>query len=155
MKKTTKTKKIRTTKIKSTKNDTPYLAELLKKAFIGQSMAHAPYSKRFIGAAVLMEDGNIYSGCNIENASYGGTVCAERVAIWKAVSEGSFGKIKEILVVSSEKDPWPPCGMCRQVIAEFATKKTIIHTANPDGKMKSFTFDDIFPEAFVPDHLAK
>lgn len=148
-------KKKITHKHKPNKLTSSFLPELLKKAFVAQSMAHAPYSKHFIGAAVRMSDGNIYSGCNIENASYGGTVCAERVAIWKAVSEGSFGPIEEILVVSSEEHPWPPCGMCRQVIAEFATKKTIIHTANPDGKLKSFKFDDIFPEAFLPDHLNK
>ena len=78
-----------------------------------QKNAHAPYSNAHIGAAVLMSDGKIFTGCNVENASYGGTVCAERVAIFKAISEGSNKKIKEVLVVSDAEKPWPPCGFCR------------------------------------------
>lgn len=127
--------------------------KLFQAACDAQKRAHAPYSGALIGAAVLMSDGKIYSGCNVENASYGGTVCAERVAIFKAVSEGSTKQIKEILVVSDAEKPWPPCGFCRQVIAEFANEQTIIHTANLQGKMKSFKFPEIFPEAFTPKHL--
>lgn len=133
------------------------MTEIQKKLFQAaceaQKRAHAPYSGALIGAAVLMNDGKIYSGCNVENASYGGTVCAERVAIFKAVSEGSPKKIKEILVVSDAEKPWPPCGFCRQVIAEFADENTVIHTANLQNKMKSFSFPEIFPEAFTPKHL--
>lgn len=133
------------------------MTEIQKKLFQAaceaQKRAHAPYSGAFIGAAVLMSDGKIFSGCNVENASYGGTVCAERVAIFKAVSEGSPKKIKEILVVSDAEKPWPPCGFCRQVIAEFADENTVIHTANLQNKMKSFSFPEIFPEAFTPKHL--
>ncbi|MBV2169392.1 MAG: cytidine deaminase [Bdellovibrio sp.] len=127
--------------------------KLFQAACDVQKRAHAPYSGALIGAAVLMSDGKIYSGCNVENASYGGTVCAERVAIFKAVSEGSSKQIKEVLVVSDAEKPWPPCGFCRQVIAEFANEQTIIHTANLQGKMKSFKFPEIFPEAFTPKHL--
>lgn len=127
--------------------------KLFQAACDAQKRAHAPYSGALIGAAVLMSDGKIYSGCNVENASYGGTVCAERVAIFKAVSEGSTKQIKEILVVSDAEKPWPPCGFCRQVIAEFANEQTVIHTANLQGKMKSFKFPEIFPEAFTPKHL--
>ena len=118
-----------------------------------QKNAHAPYSQALIGAAILMADGSIHTGCNVENASYGGTVCAERVAVFKAVSEGAQKEIKEVMVVSDAEQPWPPCGFCRQIIAEFATEKTMIHTANLQGKMKSFTFPQIFPEAFTPKHL--
>lgn len=118
-----------------------------------QKRAHAPYSGAFIGAAILMADGKMYTGCNVENASFGGTVCAERVAVFKAISEGATKPIKEVMVISDAEKPWPPCGFCRQVIAEFATPKTLIHTANPQGTMKTFTFADIFPEAFTPDHL--
>ncbi|WP_373997715.1 cytidine deaminase [Bdellovibrio bacteriovorus] len=133
------------------------MTEIQKKLFDAacdaQKRAHAPYSSAFIGAAVLMADGSIYSGCNVENASFGGTVCAERVAIFKAVSEGAPKQVKEVLVVSDAEKPWPPCGFCRQVIAEFATEQTMIHTANLQGKMKSFAFPEIFPEAFTPKHL--
>ncbi|WP_413290910.1 cytidine deaminase [Bdellovibrio sp. HCB337] len=129
-------------------------AELLKQAFEGQKHAHAPYSQKYIGAAVLMDNGKIYNGCNVENASYGGTVCAERVAIFKAISEGAK-KIKEVAVVSNEKNPWPPCGFCRQVIAEFASPETMVHLANPQGQSRSLKFTELFPEAFEPAHLQK
>jgi len=128
--------------------------ELMKSAFEGQKHAHAPYSKKYIGAAVLMDNGKIYNGCNVENASYGGTVCAERVAIFKAVSEGAK-HIKEVMVVSSEQNPWPPCGFCRQVIAEFASDETKVHLANPQGQSRSLLFTELFPEAFGPAHLSK
>lgn len=128
--------------------------DMLKAALEAQKNAHAPYSQKKIGAAVLMDNGKVYSGCNVENASYGGTVCAERVAIFKAVSEGAH-KIKEVVVVSSEANPWPPCGFCRQVIAEFATPQTQIHLANPQGASRSMSFEELFPEAFGPSHLSK
>lgn len=127
--------------------------KLFEAACETQKRAHAPYSGAYIGAAVLMSDGSIHNGCNVENASYGGTVCAERVAIFKAISAGAAKKIKEILVVSDADKPWPPCGFCRQVIAEFADEHTLIHTANLHKKIKSFTFPEIFPEAFTPQHL--
>ena len=127
--------------------------KLFDAAVTAQKRAHAPYSQAFIGAAVLMKDGQIFAGCNVENASYGGTVCAERVAIWKAVSEGSTKEISEVLVVSDAAQPWPPCGLCRQVIAEFAAPQTLIHTANLQGRVKSFKFGDLFPEAFNPEYL--
>lgn len=128
--------------------------ELLKCALEGQKHSHAPYSKKHIGAAVLMDNGKIYNGCNVENASYGGTVCAERVAIFKAISEGAK-HIKEVMVVSSEQNPWPPCGFCRQVIAEFAGPDTKIHLSNPQGQSRSLKFIELFPEAFGPAHLQK
>ncbi|UOF01669.1 cytidine deaminase [Bdellovibrio reynosensis] len=126
--------------------------KLFEAACEVQKKAHAPYSNAYIGAAVLMGD-KIFTGCNVENASYGGTVCAERVAIFKAVSEGAHKVISEVLVVSDAEKPWPPCGFCRQVIAEFANEQTVIHTANLEGKIKSFQFPEIFPEAFTPKHL--
>lgn len=129
--------------------------KLLQAAQMAQKHAHAPYSKAMIGAAVLLADGKIFSGCNVENASYGGTVCAERVALWKAVSEGAKMQVEEVLVVSSAEEPWPPCGMCRQVIAEFAKPETLIHTSNLNGKMKTFKFIEIFPESFNPTYLKK
>jgi cytidine deaminase len=127
--------------------------KLFEAALVAQKFSHSPYSKARIGAAVLLSNGKIFSGCNVENASYGGTVCAERVAIWKAVSETAQTEISEILVISDADEPWPPCGFCRQVIAEFAGPKTQVHTANPQGKWKSFSFADIFPESFNPSFL--
>ena len=131
----------------------------LKKLFLAakkaRTRAHAPYSGHSIGAALLTRDGKIISGCNIENASYGGTVCAERVAIWKAVSEGSKVPIQDICVISHQQDPWPPCGLCRQVISEFANAETRVHIANMKGIKKTMTFGELFPDAFTPHHLKK
>ena len=127
--------------------------KLFEAACEAQKHAHVPYSGAYIGAAILMGDDSIYNGCNVENASYGGTVCAERVGIFKAISSGAPKHIKEVLVVSDAEKPWPPCGFCRQVIAEFATEKTLVHITNNIGKIKTFTFPEIFPEAFTPKHL--
>lgn len=133
--------------------------ELQKKLYDlaskNQKNAHVPYSKAYIGAAVLMADGKMYGGCNVENASYGGTICAERTAIVKAVSEGGAQEIKEVMVVSDFDQPWPPCGFCRQVIAEFGTPKTMVHTANHKGTLRTFKFDELLPHAFGPEHLDK
>ena len=128
--------------------------ELLKWALEAQKNSYAPYSTKHIGAAIEMDNGKYYSGCNVENASYGGTVCAERIAIFKGISEGAK-RIKEVLVVSSEENPWPPCGMCRQVIAEFAGPEVKIHLCNPQGQGRTMTFGDLFPDAFGPGHLKK
>ena len=118
--------------------------------------SYSPYSQKKIGASLVLTNGKTYSGCNIENASYGGTVCAERVAIWKAFSENkSNEKITEVVVASNEVDPWPPCGFCRQVIAEFATPDTLIRLINLNGKEVSYKFKDLFPEAFKPEYLLK
>lgn len=116
--------------------------------------AHSPYSHVKVAAAVLMNNGKIYGGCNIENASYGGTICAERVAITKAISEGAK-TIKSILVVTNQKEIWPPCGLCRQVIAEFATKETLVFTANLNRQINETLFSDLFPGAFNSDFLLK
>jgi cytidine deaminase len=127
---------------------------LFKLAKKNQLNSHSPYSKARIGAALLMQDGQMFGGCNIENASYGGTVCAERVAIWKAVSEGSKAPILEIMVVSSVEEAWPPCGFCRQVMAEFCTPKTLVHICNINGQqLRSFKFEDLLPESFTPSFL--
>jgi cytidine deaminase len=132
--------------------------DIFLMALQARKHAHAPYSQFHIGAAVLTFDGKIFSGCNIENASYGGTVCAERVAIWKAVSDLGFSrktKIKEICVVSDSKKPWPPCGMCRQVMAEFCEPKTKVHLANTEGIKETYQFAELLPLAFSGDLLKK
>lgn len=117
------------------------------------SSSHSPYSGKKIGACVVTTAGDFFTGANIENASYGATVCAERVAIWKALTEKPGSKIKTVYVCSDETSPWPPCGMCRQVIAEFATEDCEILCINPKGTQNKILFKDLFPSAFGPKHL--
>lgn len=127
---------------------------LVKKAYEGREKAYAPYSNFKVGAAVLAENGVIYTGCNIENASYGATNCAERTAIFKAVSEGNR-TIKAIAIVGVENDYTYPCGICRQVIVEFATKdiKIILGKSPTEYIVKSM--DEILPGAFTKEDLKK
>ncbi|NLY46198.1 MAG: cytidine deaminase [Tissierella sp.] len=125
--------------------------ELIKLALDAQKKAYVPYSKFRVGAAVLMDDGKVYSGCNIEIASYSPTLCAERTAIFKAISEGST-KIKEIAVVG-DADPTFPCGVCRQVIREFGKDATVI-IANSEDDYKEYTLDELLPNSFGPEDLA-
>lgn len=127
------------------------LRPLFEAAKSARELSYSPYSRHQVGAAILTSDGKVFTGCNIENSSYGGTICAERVAIQKAVSEG-HRKIAQVMVVTDSTPPWPPCGMCRQVIAEFADG-TRLHTANLQGESESFEFEQIFPRAFTPSHL--
>lgn len=128
------------------------LMELAKKA---RKNSYSPYSGHAVGAAVRMSDGKIYSGCNVENASYGGTICAERVAINKAVSEGSR-KIIEIAVVTDPTpptSPWPPCGICCQTLAEFGSAETLIHWGGLTGKPTTKKLSEILPHSFTPEHI--
>lgn len=97
---------------------------LIKEAIASREKAYVPYSNFKVGAAVLTEDGSVYSGCNIENASFGATNCAERTAIFKAVSEG-HRKIKAIAVIGDINNFTYPCGICRQVMVEFAYSEDI------------------------------
>lgn len=129
--------------------------KLIDIAIEARNFSHSPYSTKKIGSAIQLDNGKIYSGCNIENASYGGTVCAERVAIWKAYSENALPiKIKTVVVSSDESSPWSPCGMCRQVIAEFGTPETEIILVNLAKKELTMTFAELFPFAFEPKHLS-
>ena len=97
------------------------LTELIRKAQEARARAYVPYSGFHVGAALLCKDGTIFSGCNIENSAYGPTNCAERTAIFKAVSEG-YREFETIVIVSDSEQPTPPCGVCRQVMAEFAVR---------------------------------
>ncbi len=125
---------------------------LREKAKEASANAYSPYSKALVGSAIEMSDGSIYSGCNIENASYGGTICAERVAILKAVSEKKM-QIKKVYVYT--KEGWPPCGMCRQVMSEFASPDMEVIIGNVEGKETSMKFKDLMPLSFTPEHLKK
>jgi len=126
--------------------------DLRIKAFEAAQHSHSPYSLAKVGSAIVTEDGAVYGGCNVENSSFGGTVCAERVAIWKAVSEG-HKRIKRIYVYTDAG--WPPCGMCRQVMAEFASPDLEIVIGDKAGKEQVWKFTDIMPMAFTPEHLIK
>jgi cytidine deaminase len=117
--------------------------------------AYAPYSKYHVGSAIVLTTGEVFTGCNVENASYGGTNCAERTAIFKAISEKGKIKITDVVVVVDEKEAWPPCGLCRQVISEFAIPgKTKVHFGNLDGIQRTLKFTDLMPFVFDKKHLS-
>ena len=120
------------------------------KAAMGK--AHAPYSKFQVGAAILADNGRIYGGCNVENASYPEGVCAETSAISAMVLDGG-ARIREIAVVGLGRDLVTPCGGCRQRIREFGTKDTMIHLCGPKGRRKSFTLGDLLPQSFTGRNL--
>ncbi|WP_242266834.1 cytidine deaminase [Bacillus cereus group sp. BfR-BA-01518] len=116
------------------------------------SKAYIPYSKFPVGAALVTKEGKIYTGCNIENASYGLCNCAERTAIFKAVSEGE--RDFSYLVITGETDgPISPCGACRQVIAEFCDLKMPVLLTNVKGDEKEVTVEQLLPGAFTNDDL--
>jgi cytidine deaminase len=116
-----------------------------------QKKAHAPYSRFHVGSAVV-SGARVFSGCNVENASYGGTVCAERVAIWTAVANG-VRSFDQIVVVTDSDSPAPPCGQCLQVMAEFCSPKTTIWLASPRRLIKGYSFKELLPKPFGPDFL--
>ena len=104
---------------------TPNLANLASAAIEASQRAYAPYSKFKVGAALLAEDGRVFTGCNVENASYGLTNCAERTAVFKAVSEGAT-RFKAIAIAGGVGDVAMPCGACRQVLAEFSPEMEVL-----------------------------
>lgn len=124
------------------------LETLVDKAKAVRKNAYAPYSKFKVGAAVLADNGEIYTGVNVENASYGLTICAERVAVFKAVSEGAK-QIKAVAIVADTDAPVPPCGACRQVLLEFAAKECKIVMTNLQGKKMIKTIDELLPYSFT------
>jgi cytidine deaminase len=128
--------------------------KLSKIAIDARENAYVPYSKFKVGAAVITEDGSIYTGCNIENASYGATNCAERTAIFKAVSEG-HKKIKAIAVVGDMSTNTYPCGICRQVIVEFATEDIQIILVKNEEEYVVKTMEEILPGAFTKEDLLR
>lgn len=122
------------------------LQELVEAARAVRERAYAPYSKFRVGAAVRTKAGKIYTGCNVESASYGLTVCAERVAIWKAVSEGEK-EFAGVAVVADTEELTPPCGMCRQIIWEFCADVAVTF-ANLHGKTETVQMSELLPRAF-------
>ena len=126
--------------------DDKTLIELAKQA---RAHAYAPYSGFAVGAAALSADGRVFLGCNIENASYGLTNCAERTAIFSAVAAGAK-ELAALAVVADGEQPCSPCGACRQVIAEFSIKRIIL--ANLAGKSRIVTAEELLPYAFSLDN---
>jgi cytidine deaminase len=119
---------------------------LIDEARKARDRAYAPYSNFKVGAAVQGESGNIYIGCNVESASYGLTVCAERVAIWKGISMGET-RFKSIAVVVETDDLTPPCGVCRQIIWEFCGDVPVI-LSNLTGRNEVIPMGELLPRAF-------
>ena len=120
---------------------------LIKEALEAQKSSYAPYSHFKVGAAILTEEGLVYTGCNVENASYGATICAERTAAVKAVSEG-YIKFSKVAIVSSEGTYTYPCGVCRQFLSEFMTKDSVIIVEDEKEGIKEVPFKELLPLSF-------
>ena len=125
------------------------LFEAAKKV---RERAHVPYSRFPVGAAVLYADGQVVTGCNVENSSYGLTVCAERGALAAGVAQGR-DKPVAIAIVVDTPTPCPPCGMCRQVMLEFAPKELPVRSRNLKGDEARYTLGELLPHAFTSDFL--
>ena len=133
------------------------LQELIDTALSMRKMSYTPYSHFNVGAALLSADGKIFTGCNIENASYTPTNCAERTAFFKAVSEG----VKDFTAIAiaggkedaEELDYCPPCGVCRQVMSEFCKDDFKIILVKSETEYKEYTLTELVPERFTPDNL--
>ena len=124
----------------------PDIKMLVQKALDAKQNAYAPYSGFHVGACLITQNGDTYSGCNIENASYGATCCAERTAIFKAVSKGER-KFSAIAIASDSEEFTFPCGICRQVMAEFKILNIIV--ANNKGEYAQYTIEELLPNAFT------
>jgi cytidine deaminase len=126
-------------------------AALIQAALGVRENAHAPFSRFKVGAALEAVDGRVYTGCNVENATYGLTVCAERVAVFKAVSEG-VRKFQRIVVVADTRTLTPPCGACRQILWEFCGDIEVI-LANLAGETERLRLGSLFPRPFAASFL--
>lgn len=131
--------------------DEKTVARLIRAARDVQERAYVPYSHFRVGAALLGEDGTVYTGCNVENASYGLTICAERNAIFHAVACGCR-HFSVLLIVGDSKDLTAPCGACRQVMAEFAIPEIIL--VRPDDSYETFTLQQLLPLTFDESSMA-
>ena len=122
--------------------------QLIQAAAEAKQFAYAPYSGFKVGAALLTEDGRVFTGCNIENASYGATNCAERTAIFKAVSEGATA-FKRMALISESANFLSPCGICRQVMSEFCKPDMELLMCDKEGGYIIKTLGELFPEVFT------
>lgn len=121
---------------------------LIEAAKEARELAYAPYSGFHVGAALLSEDGKVFTGCNVENVSFSATNCAERTAFFKAVSEG-VTDFKAIAVISDKEDFISPCGVCRQVMAEFCKPDFQVLMCRADGEFKQMSLAELMPEMFL------
>lgn len=127
--------------------------KLIKMAIEARKKAYCPYSNFKVGAAALFEDGNIYTGCNIENVSFGATNCAERTAIFKGISEGAR-TLEAIALIGDTKNFTYPCGICRQVMIEFARNNNIkVYIVKSENEYIETTLGELVPGAFSPEDL--
>lgn len=124
---------------------------LMKEAKRAMKYSYSPYSNFAVGAALVTVDGKIYRGCNIENASYGATNCAERTALFAAIADGAT-EFETMAIVSSSGEYTYPCGICRQVIAELMPKGKLI-ISNNDNDYKTFTIDEMLPHSFTKEDI--
>jgi len=123
------------------------LKQLLELAENAAQNAYAPYSNFRVGACIMYEDGSVYTGCNVENASYGLSLCAERTAIAKAVSDGKHSGLKYVAIISTDAEKCFPCGACRQWIAEFSKSAKII-VRDKSSEPLVFSINELLPHAF-------
>ena len=129
-----------------------YFVQMFEAATKVRERAYVPYSKFKVGAAILTENNHIVVGCNVENAAYPQSQCAEASAIGNMVSQG-YSIIKEVLVIGSGDLLCSPCGACRQRIREFASLKIPIHMCNTKGHLKTSTLEELLPDSFGPENL--
>lgn len=129
----------------------PIVQRMRELALQASQNAYCLYSKFRVGAAVLTDDGEIFTGCNIENASFGLTICAERNAIFQAIAKGHH-RIRAVVVVTPTDRPTPPCGACRQVINEFGDEADIFSFAK-NGKVSHLNLKQLLPDAFGPNNI--
>jgi len=120
---------------------------LLAAARAARDRAYAPYSRFSVGAALLAEDGSLYSGANVENRSYGLALCAERAAVAAAIAAGCR-RFQALLVLTDADPPAPPCGLCRETLAEFCDADFEVRLAGLDGEYRDFRLGELFPEPF-------
>lgn len=126
--------------------------ELVQKALDMRQYSYAPYSNFRVGAALECDDGTVYGGCNVENAAYGSSLCAERTALVKAVSEGHRRFVRLAVAGDSEDYCWP-CGACRQMLREFGTDLEVL-VANREGEFTALTLAELLPHSFGPETMA-
>ena len=119
---------------------------LIEAALAAREYAHAPFSRLKVGAAIATGSGSIFTGCNIENATYGLTICAERVAVFKAISEGARD-FRRVAIAADRETPTPPCGACRQILWEFCGDAELV-LVNLQGRVEIVRLSDIFPRPF-------
>ena len=123
-------------------------SELLNAAAEARKNAYCPYSKFSVGSAVRAEDGSVFAGCNVENRTFGLTVCAERVAVLSAVAQG-HDALAAVAVITDTDPPSPPCGQCLEVLTEFGRSDLPILLANPQGQTLEYELRDLLPHPFV------